>query len=393
MIYPRRLALEIQKHINDPQIVVLTGMRRVGKTTLYQSIFEKVESNNKVFLDLENPITQKIFEEENFDNILLNLKEYGINPKEKAYLFLDEIQIIPEIVKSIKYLYDHYRIKFFLTGSSSFYLKNFFPESLAGRKFVFHLRPLDFEEFLVFKQIERQKIDSFEIKDKSKSYLRFEKLKGLFKEFILFGGFPQVVLEENRERKRLHLQDILKSYFEKDVRNLAKFKEIKAFRDLILLLMSRMGSKLDITRLSSELGISRETVYSYLSFLENTFFLSLVEPHTKSPDRLVAKAKKVYFCDTGLANENARLTDGQILENSVFNCLWHYGEINYYQKTIGQEIDFILNKNIALEVKMKGIQQDLGKLKEISRKLGIENYHVITKEYLGKPGFISVVDL
>lgn len=393
MIYPRKISSEIQKHLDDSEIIVLTGMRRVGKTTLYQSLFEKIESHNKAFLDLENPITQKVFEEKNFDNITLNLKEFGLNVKEKSYLFLDEIQVIPEITKAIKYLYDHYGIKFFLTGSSSFYLKNLFPESLAGRKFVFHLKPLDFEEFLVFKEIKREKFNSFPEKDKNKSYLRFEKLKGFFEEFKAFGGFPQVVLEEDREKKKLHLQDILKSYFEKDVQNLAKFKEIKTFRDLILLLMSRVGSKLDITRLSSELGTSRETIYSYLSFLENTFFLSLIGPYTKSADRLVAKAKKVYFCDTGLINENSKLTEGQMLENSVFNCLQNYGEIRYYQKAGGQEIDFILDKKIALEVKAKGVFQDLKRLREISNKIGIKNSYIITKEYIKETGYISTVDL
>jgi predicted AAA+ superfamily ATPase len=91
------------------------------------------------FLDLTNPIHQMVFEEKNDDNIRSNLKEYNIFAKEKAYIFLDEIQQKPDIVNVIKYFYDHFKVKFFLTGSSSFYFKNLFPESLAGRKIVYEI--------------------------------------------------------------------------------------------------------------------------------------------------------------------------------------------------------------------------------------------------------------
>jgi len=126
MIYTRKLFKQLIKEIDSKSITVLTGMRQVGKTTLMRSVFDCIDSDNKTFLDLENPLNQKIFEEENFDNILINLENFGINSKDKAYLFLDEIQLIPNLVKAIKYLYDHYQIKFFLTGSSSFLFKRSF---------------------------------------------------------------------------------------------------------------------------------------------------------------------------------------------------------------------------------------------------------------------------
>ena len=129
MLYPRKILQPLKKHLETKEIVVLTGMRRVGKTTAFRMIYKEIKSKNKVFLDIENPIEQKIFEEADYNNIWANLKPFGITNKEKAFIFLDEIQSAPEIVKAIKYLYDHYDVKFFLTGSSSFYLKNLFPES------------------------------------------------------------------------------------------------------------------------------------------------------------------------------------------------------------------------------------------------------------------------
>ncbi|MEW6104516.1 MAG: ATP-binding protein [bacterium] len=393
MIFPRKIQERLTKCIDEPEIVVLTGMRRVGKTTLYQSIFRSIESKNKAFFDLENPIVQKVFEEIDYNNIILNLKEYGIVSKEKAYIFLDEIQAMPNIVKVVKYLYDHFGVKFFLTGSSSFYLKNLFPESLSGRKFVFNLYPLNFEEFLIFKGIEREVLGDFSQKDRRKNFIRYQRLKALYEEYLNYGGFPQVVLEEDITRKGMHLNDIFKSYFEKDVKNLARFREIQLFRDLLLLLFSRVGSKLDIARLASELGTSRETIYSYLSFLQDTFFITLVPSFTGSMDKLVSKAKKVYFCDTGILNEFAKVSEGALFENAVYNNLQGFNNIHYYQKRSGREIDFILDSKIGLEVKLKGIPSDFERLKTISAKIGLKNCYVVSKEFVDSDGFISVIDL
>lgn len=393
MIYPRRLQKEISKYLKDPEVIIITGMRRVGKTTLCQSIMDKIKSKNKIYLDLENPIQQKIFEENNYDNIINNLQEYGLDPNKPAYIFLDEIQTMPEIPKIIKYLFDHYHYKFILTGSSSYYLKNLFSESLSGRKFVFNLRPLDFEEFLIFKNIKSKIPLTWREKDKKKNLIRYNLLKPFYEEYLQYGGFPQVVLEKSREKKEKRLQDILKSYIEQDVRNLAKFKEIKNFRDLILLLTSRVGSKIDITRLSSELSVSRETIYSYLAFLENTFFIYLVGPYTKSKDKAVSKSHKVYFCDNGLLNIQKQISSGALLENAVFTCLLKYGEISYFQKFNGSEIDFISQNKIGLEVKNTGIIQDQKRLIKIADHIKIKESYVVSNNFSDADGLIIASDI
>jgi hypothetical protein len=240
MFIKRRIYHSLQKVVNEKEIIVLTGMRRSGKTTLYRMLFEETKSVNKVFLDLENPLEQKVFEESDYNNILANLENaYGLDRKKKMYVFIDEIQAMPEAITAIKYLYDHYDIKFFLTGSSSFYIKNYFPESLAGRKFVFELFPLDFEEFLLFKKISKHNAETFQEKSRKKNRIVFEKIKKLYDEYLMYGGFPGVVLSDGAEMKKLRLNDIFKSYFEKDVKVMADFKDLKAFRDLMLLLMQR----------------------------------------------------------------------------------------------------------------------------------------------------------
>lgn len=394
MRFYRKILKHIEPQINTREIIVITGMRRVGKTTLLQMIYEKIESRNKAFLDMDNILEQRVFEEIDFNNIWANLKAYGITNKEKSYIFLDEIQAKPEIVKAIKYLYDHYEVKFFLTGSSSFYLKNYFPESMSGRKVLFELYPLSFEEFLIFKNIDKKIDGSFKGKDENKNYIYYQKFQKLYQEYLKFGGFPQVVLAEAESQKKIYLKDIFSSYFEMDVRRMADFRRMNVFRDLLLLLMQRVGSKLGISKLSSELGISRETVYSYLSFLEGTYFIFLISPYSRNVDREVSGTKKVYICDNGIINLLGKVSDGSLLENAVFHNLRKYGKLHYYQKRSGAEIDFILpDKKAALEVKSTGSARDHMKLKKISQSLALKHSYVISQKFSSDEGIILAQDV
>jgi len=389
MQYRRKIQDQIEAQINSREIIVITGMRRVGKTTLMRMVYDKVESNNKVFLDIDNILDQKIFEEEDYNNIVLNLGAYGINNNVKIYIFLDEIQAKPEIVRAIKYLYDHYEIKFFLTGSSSYYLKNLFPESLAGRKIIFELFPLSFEEYLVFKEIETSFPGELIDKEKLKNKISFEKLTKIYEGYLNYGGFPQVVLAKDDRQKQLYIKDIFTSYFEIDVRGMADFKNISRFRDLLLLLLQRVGSKLDISRLSSELGVSRPTIYSFLSFLESTYFISLISPYSRNVDKEITGTKKVYICDNGMLTQFSKVSDGARLENAIFQNLRKYGLVNYFHKRSGAEIDFILPERLtAIEVKNRATKQDFFKLQKNAEKLQMKEWFLVSREYVDGKGFV-----
>src|SRR3989338_11350344 len=160
MLYRRQLFPQLESELNTKEITVITGMRRVGKTTALRHLYDLVKSENKAILDLENPLHRKVFEEENYDAVWNNLNQFGITNTAKAYIFIDEVQNLPDLSRVVKYLYDHWDVKFFLTGSSSYYLRNLFPESLAGRKMIFELFPLTFEEFLQFNDVRKQKESS-----------------------------------------------------------------------------------------------------------------------------------------------------------------------------------------------------------------------------------------
>ena len=382
MIFPRRILADLKKQIETNEIVVLTGMRRAGKTTLLRMIFDKIPGGNKVFLDIENPLEQQIFEETDYNNIWANLASYGISAKSKSYIFIDEIQAKPDVVRAVKYLHDHYKVKFFLTGSSSFYLKNLFPESLSGRKAVFVLYPLDFEEFLIFKGKRRAPAGGFKEKLKSKNKVSFEQNRKLYDEYLEYGGFPQVVLTDDNTRKKQQLNDILKSYFEKEVLSLAEFRRIKAFRDLMMLIMRRAGSQIDISKLASEVGVSRPTVYSYIYFLEATYFIDLISPFSRSVDREVSGTKKLYVCDNGILNQFGRVSEGAMFENAVYHDIRKYGEVKYYRKRSGAEIDFVLpDISTAVEIKRTGRESDYKKLTVTAKSLKLKENYIVTKNF------------
>lgn len=125
-MFKRRLILDqIKPYITSPAAIVITGMRRTGKTTLLTHLFDLTESENKLYLDLENPLNRKYFEEKNYDRIRMTLSSLGIDFSRKSHIFLDEIQTLKNLPSIIKYFIDHYKVKFFLTGSASFYLKIF----------------------------------------------------------------------------------------------------------------------------------------------------------------------------------------------------------------------------------------------------------------------------
>lgn len=386
MFYPRRIYPELLSHLTDPEVTVLTGMRRTGKTAILKELYKNLPGTNKILIDLENRINRELFGAIDYEEIWSNLKKnYALKDQEKAFIFLDEIQFVPEMPSIIKYLFDHYGAKFIVTGSSSFYLKNLFSESLAGRKRIFELFPLTFDELLVFKD-KQKNISTDSFLDTKKSDWWQKAYSSLYEEYLRFGGFPAVVLAQSDSQKFFLLKDILYSYIEQDVKGLSHFKKISDLEKLIRLLPTRVGQKVDISKISREISLSRQTVVEYLSFLEKTYVIFLLSPYTKNPDREISKAAKLYFCDTGLANILSPLSSGQLLENAIFHVLRvkyrpHeiFTSLHYYQKKNGQEIDFVLDKEAAIEVKETATDFDTRILARLAQGLILPKYYLISK--------------
>ena len=146
---------------------------------------------------------------------------------------------------------------------------------------------------------------------------------------------------------------------------------------------------IDVTRIAGELGINRPRVYQYLEFLQGTFIIRLLPRYAKGIDKAVASGKKVYFSDTGILNVIGSVNEAQLFENAVVNQLAHYGKVSFYNKRNKAEIDVVLDKEIAFEVKLKGTQRDYLKLEKLSVELGFKKKYVISKYFSAKKGFVT----
>jgi uncharacterized protein len=374
MFFLRKIYPELKEHLFVKEVTVLTGMRRTGKTTLITQLLADIPSKNKVYFDFENIADRELFLQKNYDAIPLVLTRRGLDMKSKLYLAIDEIQLVPNVSSVIKYLYDHYDIKFLVTGSSSYYLKNLFSESLAGRKKIFELFPLDFGEFLTFKGVSYAPESFFESVFLLSEY---ERLRVFYEEFIRFGGFPEVVLAVSDTRKKDLLTDILSSYINIDIATLADFRRKDVVYSLMKMLASRAGSRIDYAKLARNIGISPVTVKNYVDFFEQTYFLSRVSVFSRSPDRAIVKAKKLYFSDNGILNTLAEVSSGTQFENAVFSQLKHHGQVQYYALKNGREIDFIVGGGMAFETKETPAKTDIKSLRSLSEKIKIERFRLI----------------
>jgi uncharacterized protein len=379
-MFERSLYKALKSHLVERPATVITGMRRVGKSTLLKQLLDKVPGKNKIYLDLERIENRQIFKQSTNKEMELYLETKGVDVTKKCTIALDEIQLLPEIVSVMKYWYDTYRVKFIVTGSSSFYLKNRFSESLAGRKQIFELAPLSFDEFLRFKGIEINKKFSFH------PYFEgyYNEHKSHYNEFMRFGGFPEVTLIGKAASKKAMLHDILNAYIDMDVKILSDYSLNDELYKLIRLLSARVGSKMDASKLASVAGINRNKIANYLNLFEQTYFLTKLTPFSNNTDKEISQQPKYYFSDSGLLNLMEEQETGKIFENTVINQFMRLDKsVNYYQKKSGQEIDLIWKESCAIEIKATATQSDVASLTSRSKSVGLKKQILVGLEPAG----------
>lgn len=375
-VIDRILYRDLKKHLRERPATVITGMRRVGKSTLLKALLEEVPGKNKIYLDLERIENRQIFRQSSYQDMQLFLETLGIDITKNCTVALDEIQLLPEIVSVMKYWYDSFNVKFIVTGSSSFYLKNRFSESLAGRKKIFELHPLSFDEFLKFKNVDPLRYQKFAFKPFFEGY--YTQFKSLYNEFVQYGGFPEVTLLGKKESKKSMLEDILNSYIDLDVKILSDYSLNDEIYKLIKLLSARVGSKMDVSKLASVAGVNRNKISNYLNLFEQTYFLTKLTPYSRNRDKEISQQPKYYFADSGLLHLLTGLDAGKIFENTIVNQFLRIAQpVNYYQKKYGQEIDLIWKEDYAIEIKTTPTANDARSLELKSKGMGLKKNFLV----------------
>lgn len=379
-IYKRKVIGQILKYLKTEDIIVLHGARQVGKTSILYWLKEYLEKNDELtyFIDLEDSRMTKILDL-GVDEFIVHLKEEG-HWQDKIYVFIDEIQYLDNPSEFLKLVADHHKnVKLIISGSSSFEIKNKFKDSLAGRTVNFEIFPLSFEEFLLFK-------NHYFDKSKKNTTKKTNELKSLFESYILYGGYPKIVLTEEIDLKEKYLQQIIDTYVRKDIRDLAEIKEIDKFNELIEALAAQSGQLLNIAELSNTCNLSKETVEKYVFILEDTYIVKLVRPFHKNIRSELFKTPKIFFYDSGLMQmlwlkNLPKEIIGSVFETGIYGeLIKKYGRENvlFWRTKDKKEIDFIIkdrNKIIPIEVKL-----NFGSFRVGHMRYFIEQYR--NKKYL-----------
>lgn len=369
MLKPRKIAKIIKKWLPENEFIILNGPRQVGKTSLLKILMQELKNNNIP----ENRIFYLNFEEiqilEKINQNPENLLDYIIDKNKKNYFFIDEIQYLDNPSNFLKHIYDKYSsiIKIIATGSSSLELKAKFQDSLVGRKVSFNILPLDYEEFLIFKNYnDLNHLDKNNIPLEIK--LKYDKL---LKEYLIYGGMPAVALQDDAIKKEKLLSEYVDTYINKDIRSIGRIENISKFNSILKILCSQIGNLLNINELSNTTNIPRRKIEKYLDLLKHTFVLDIIDPYKNNIRSQVSKMPKTFFFDLGIRNAilnnfldlSGRQDDaGRLFENFVFLELKNLYQKNiYFYRTVNKsEIDFIIEKNNKLsliEVKYKSLNK------------------------------------
>lgn len=376
MFIKRRLFSHIQDHLQSKEITLITGPRQAGKTTLMRQLegdLKKMGAKT-LFLDLDKELDKPFFDAQTH---LIQRIQYEIG--KEGYVFIDEIQRKENAGLFLKGIYDiGLPYKFIVSGSGSLELKEKIHESLAGRKRVFELSTLSFEEFVNFKHsnsIDSQQYPDFEkIRNFAQDFDVYRELAlDLLEQYLNFGGYPRVVLETEVSQKQAAIDEIYRSYLEKDISFLLNIQKTESLTQLVRILAAQTGGLVNVSELSNTLGIAVQTIKHYLWYLEKTYVFQRVPPYFKNIRKEITKASTYYFVDLGLKNYatnqfgNALGTSsaGLLFENFVYNSLKEGiylspTSIHFWRTKDKAEVDFVINTShsiIPVEVKYSHLKQ------------------------------------
>ncbi|NOX71546.1 MAG: ATP-binding protein [Candidatus Micrarchaeota archaeon] len=366
---------DIEKYIKAGEIFLILGVRRSGKSTFLYQIINNLDTDPRriLFMNMDEPIFQSKSSDPSFltDIVKEYVEKIGSG---KLFLIIDEIQNYEYWPSAIKSIYDfHKNVKIILTGSNSSLIWSSAARKLSGRSFHMIMYPLSFVEFLHFKNIP---LNSSE-----------RKLEIELGNYLEYGSFPRVVLEDDIKLKH----ELLKSYFQtiylKDITHFNKIRGNRDVFELLFLALSNIGTPLSYSRIAKAIGISVNTAKEYLGYAEDSYLLHQVSKFDYSLRKQTANPRKIYCIDTGMANAvSFRFSEnkGWLLENAVFMELKRQGREVYYHKN-QHECDFVIKEGTDIA---EAIQVSFSLENEATRKRELKGLMEALRAYNLDSGII-----
>ena len=351
---------KLDKVFDNRDIIFLTGLRRVGKTSILKNLISKMINEQEI-----NP--KHIFYI-SLDLLALNdlsigeiVQEYRtlqkLSVSVKVYLFFDEVTSKENYNQELKNFYDLENVKIWASSSSASLLKDK-NAYLTGRQRIIEVQPLNFDEYLLFKDITIKKADA---------HLKIS----YFEQYMSDGGMPEYVLTSDIS----YLQSLIDSIIYKDIIAYHKIKNEKVIKDFYRLLMERSGKQLSLNKIANILDIGVDSARRYLSYFEDTYLIYTMEKYGKLNER-IKNPKKIYAGDIGLKNIVTGFRDkGAIFENLIYLKIKRLNPSYLYVD--GIELDFMTEEKILIEAKynskLNPNQQKLFDKTDANKKMVIED--------------------
>ena len=328
----RVLLADVDKTIKLPHVVVITGLRRVGKSTLMRQIIQKYYADQRFYyINFEDERLFK-FKTEDFNLLYEALIElYG----EQKTFFIDEIQNIEHFENFVRRFYDA-NFKFFITGSNANLLSREISTKLTGRHFDITLRPFSLREYLSMQNV---------IFEKEMLYNTIErtKIKSHFQDYLVNGGMPEYLIYKEPEILSRIYEDIVI----KDIAVRYNIANLFEMRDVFLYLITNTANKFSFNKLKTVSGIgSITTIKNYIHYLAETFFIQVINKFDYSLKKRLVNDKKSYVIDNGFFNVlSTKITTdiGWLLENLVGNVLSETTKLYYFSDKY--ECDFVIQQD------------------------------------------------
>jgi hypothetical protein len=364
----------ILRPVDKRQIVLFAGLRRVGKTTLmYQIIDDLLKSGLNPYNILYFPFDEMKYDLENI------IKQYETDvlrediSNKKVFIFLDEIQKLEGWPSEVKLLYDsNPKLKIFLTGSAQITMWRGTRESLAGRFFDFVIRPLDFDEYLDFKEI---KID------KSREKVFEKDLRRHMAGFLKTGGFIEALNLDEHMLKKYLKESLLERVIFVDIPQTFRLDLPELLMKILNITASRPGFYLDYKNISNDLKIDHRTIANYVSYLEYALFVQKLYNYSRNLLTSEKKVKKLYLCNTAFTLAlNPQIGLSAVLEQFFVNSL---GAKFFLKTPQREEIDIIHVQNscvlpVGIKIREKIGKEDIKTLFKFMEKDNLKRALLIT---------------